>query len=1013
MFSYTSTSTKTSGTPRAAHIALARLKHHPGSYTLTGIGIVLASFFVTLILLGVQAIGPTYNRSTNLLYSKTDALTYIEPYAPAIPGEASSPRASLTPSSTSPSASPVASEQYEASASASLSPRPEASEQRTVDALASASTVPSPNSYSAGYNRADQEAHAENTLRALHEYLTGSSRSADIRSVWEVWHMPTSISGSQRYYSEMVTLPQDSSLFPYEITGSYPSSRYEVLVPDRDPNHLIPTTVNIGDTLMLHDPEAYTAYMKQHPENTHLSDEQLAALRHEYTVVGTYHLPQSFSDHYGLFVGTDSYSMKDPVAYYGATLDMVALSLNSGADSAAIARINHGMSSILPNTTLYDGHNHFMSYSQLELESQSRGLQLYGSFGAGALIFGLITLLVACFMIASTFQTLLAQRSREFALLRTLGADQKSLVEMVLIEALLLGVLASALGVGAAYALAAWVPSWDPRIVVSLSPLAGVVIFPVLVGSVVLAALRPARAAASLSPVEGTKEHSAKAPGKISRIVIVLVALGAAVSFIISRVIARENPTPIPVQIPNNLSILWGALSLLLLIVLIFMAARYILPVINRLWQMIPGIGMGAPALLVRSQMASQRDRQLGAGRALLLGALLVSLVLTGKSMVVATVDTIQRTSPEMSASFGYQVSNSHADSAESYRASLEDRERQAAAFADSARTIAGVNAVAILRPIAYVPSKVHDATGYDYMPLPVYALTQEQIKALFPGAGATLSDNQALLVQSSYQPLIPVQELTVRGSRSEQKFTVIRDSQVLFDEPSLIITPNSARALSGDDTVTFEPTQLGLDSGSNRYPAVIRVAVRVTTDLSPEEESRVVNQLDAIRGNGYWFNSRIGMPGNNRASGVREQTQQSLDQSALIALVLLAIAALIALLSIINTMMLSVHQRRTEYGLLRALGLRASSLMRMVLVEALCISLSAVTLGLFAGTVIAAGALRTLLSTTVPIVYALPWGDYLLLLGLGVLVALLSAAGPMRTALKLTPIDALQDTKA
>ncbi|MDO5750996.1 MAG: FtsX-like permease family protein [Rothia sp. (in: high G+C Gram-positive bacteria)] len=998
MFSYTSTSTKNSGTPRAAHIALARLKYHPGSYTLTGIGIVLASFFVTLILLGVQAIGPTYNRSSNLLYSKTDALTYITPQTPLAPGEASRPRASLSPS---------------AIPSASAAGSVAASEQPSMDAVVSASAASSPNPYPAGYNHAEQETQAANTLRALHEYLTGSSRSSDIRSVWEVWHIPIGLSGTQRYYSDMLTLPQDSSLFPYEVTGSYPTSRYEVLIPDRDPNHLLPATVNIGDTLMLHDPEAYNTYLTQHPESTTISDELFAQLRHEYKVVGTYHLPQTFSDRYGLFVGTDSYSMKDPVAYYGISLSMVALSLNSGMDSAAISRINQGMSSIMPDTTIFDGNNHFISYSQMELDSQARGLMLYGSFGAGALIFGLITLLVACFMIASTFQTLLAQRSREFALLRTLGADQKSLVEMVLIEALLLGVLASGLGVGAAYALAAWVPSWDPRVVTSLSPLAGVVIFPVLVGSVVLAALRPARAAASLSPVEGTKEHSAKAPGKLSRIFLILVGLGAAVSFIVSRVIARANPTALPAQLPNNLSILWGAVSLLLLIVLIFMAARYILPVINRLWQMIPGIGMGAPALLVRSQMASQRDRQLGAGRALLLGAMLVSLVLTGRSMVMATVDNIQRTNPEMSASFGYQVTDSPGTDVQSYRASLQERERQADAFADSARAIEGVNAVAALRPVAYVPSKIYDAAGYDYMPLPVYALSREQMRALFPGASASPAEGQALLAASSYQPLTPVQELTVRGSRSEQKFTVIRDSQVLFDEPSLIITPESARTLSGDDYVTFEPEQLGLDNSSARYPTTIRVVVRVATTLSPEEESRVVDQLDAIRGKGYWFNSRIGMPGQNRASGVREQTQQSLDQGALIALVLLAIATLIALLSIINTMMLSVHQRRAEYGLLRALGLRASSLMRMVLVEALCISLSAVTLGLLAGTVIAAGALRTIISTSLPVVYALPWSDYLLVLGLGVLIALLSAAEPMRMALKLTPIDALQDTKA
>ena len=64
------------------------------------------------------------------------------------------------------------------------------------------------------------------------------------------------------------------------------------------------------------------------------------------------------------------------------------------------------------------------------------------------LSFGVLALFVAALVIANTFQVLVAQRRRTLALLRTIGAKKGQLYTSVLMEAGLLGLIASVLGVG-------------------------------------------------------------------------------------------------------------------------------------------------------------------------------------------------------------------------------------------------------------------------------------------------------------------------------------------------------------------------------------------------------------------------------------------------------------------------------------------------------------------------------------------------------------------------------------
>lgn len=157
-----------------------------------------------------------------------------------------------------------------------------------------------------------------------------------------------------------------------------------------------------------------------------------------------------------------------------------------------------------------------------ELAEQNAGGE--GLLSAGLLIFGLVSLLVAALVIYNAFRILLAQRLREVALLRCVGATRRQVMADILTESLVLGLAASVAGLGLGTALAAAVNSGGVALTataVAASLATGTV---VTIGAALLPALaasRTAPVAALTAPPDGTVR------GRKAR-VIAAVLLGAA-----------------------------------------------------------------------------------------------------------------------------------------------------------------------------------------------------------------------------------------------------------------------------------------------------------------------------------------------------------------------------------------------------------------------------------------------------------------------------------------------------
>lgn len=184
------------------------------------------------------------------------------------------------------------------------------------------------------------------------------------------------------------------------------------------------------------------------------------------------------------------------------------------------------------------------------------------------LVFGYVALLVGSFVIFNTFQILVAQRRRELALLRAVGAHGRQVLGTVIAEAFAVGLVASALGIGAGILLALGLRALLSSLGFRL-PVEGLVVQPstfvvgVLAGIAVTvaAALVPAWRAARIPPIaalsEGTLERRTRSPG---RVVLGLVVLVAALVSLGQGLRSTGNPAVYGVGIAGALTLVAFAL---------------------------------------------------------------------------------------------------------------------------------------------------------------------------------------------------------------------------------------------------------------------------------------------------------------------------------------------------------------------------------------------------------------------------------------------------------------------
>lgn len=580
-----------------------------------------------------------------------------------------------------------------------------------------------------------------------------------------------------------------------------------------------------------------------------------------------------------------------------------------------------------------------------------------GFFRTALLVFAGISLFVGSFVIANTFSIVTAQRTRELALLRALGATRRQVTASVLLEAGIVGLLASAVGVGAGVGIGAGLrvlleafgvdlPGTGlqvrPRTVV-VSLLAGTVV--TLVASVV-----PARRAGRVAPVEALREGLAMpSEGSFRR----RVALGTAVT------VGGLLPLGYGLSgASSRAAELVGAGA-----ALVFLGVASLSPLVARPAARLlgrPVAGLGIPARLGRENAMRNPRRTAATASALMIGLALVTMV------------TILSASLE--ASFTRALE-------ETLRADLTVSAANFTPFspevAERIRAVPEVDAVSEFRQGAF---RYRGRTGFVTAVDPG---TIERVASLdiVEGSVSSLARGRVLVFEgvAGKHGLREGDTITLSfASVGPRRFVV----GGLYGEDRLV----------GDWVVSIETFERLFTEQLDTF-----VLVRGAEGVSPHVLQRAVSAAVA---------DFPGLDVQDQAA-FREKQAGFVDQLLGLVTALLLLAVIIALAGIANTLGLSVLERTREIGLLRAVGMTRRQVRSMVRWESVIIAAFGAVLGLVVGLGFGVALQRALAAEGLTEL-AVPWARLGVSVVLAGLAGLLAAMGPARKAARLDVLEAV-----
>ncbi|GGJ24174.1 ABC transporter permease [Streptomyces brasiliensis] len=579
------------------------------------------------------------------------------------------------------------------------------------------------------------------------------------------------------------------------------------------------------------------------------------------------------------------------------------------------------------------------------------------SMKQGLLVFAGIALFVGTFIIANTFTMLVAQRTKELALLRAVGASRRQVTRSVLIEAFVVGLIAAVTGLVAGAGIGAGLRSLIGSFGATVpdGPLVitpGTVLAALAVGILVtmLAAWLPGRRAAKIPPVAAMSSLHAKATTKSLVLRNTLGALFSAAG--IAVVLAATTMNSSDGQGPMGL----GA-------VLLIIGVFILTPLLSR-----PLIAAAAPVLRafgVSGKLARQNSVRNPRRTAATASALMIGLTLiTGMTVLAGSLQhSIDRmASAAIKADYVVSMANGNELSP------------------DVGRTLEETAGVTASSPLRNAPARIDRETEY---------LTGVDGGTIGKLTDLTVDDGSFKV--GGTQVVVDEDTATSHGWRVGSDFTAgYEDGRKERLTVAGVYEGNEMIRGIMLDNATLSPHQTD--------PADMQIMVKTADGASAATKDKLEKAL-----------------GSNPAVRVQSKKDISNEIARSFTLVLnmlyglLAMAVIVAVLGVINTLAMSVFERSQEIGMLRAIGLDRKSVKRMVRLESLVISLFGGVLGVGLG-VFFGWAAGQLLGTKMPTYeLVLPWTRMGIFLLLAAAVGVLAALWPARRAARLNMLAAIK----
>jgi putative ABC transport system permease protein len=581
------------------------------------------------------------------------------------------------------------------------------------------------------------------------------------------------------------------------------------------------------------------------------------------------------------------------------------------------------------------------------------------------LAFGGIALFVGSFVIANSLSITIAQRTRELATLRTLGANRRQVLNLIFVESLVMGVLASIVGLFLGLGLAKLLFKLFDAVGFTL-PNSGLVfgtktiVISLLVGIVVtlIASMRPAFRATRVQPIAAVREGATLPPSRFARYrsvgSSVLTALGFA-ALLVGLFVPNLGTTQVLLYM--------GLGALLIFIGVSLLSVRFIGPLAWTLGWPATRIG-GTAGSLARDNARRNPQRTASTASALMIGLALVTLV---SVLAAGIVQSFRGAVNDIWHNADYAIT------------AQNNFTPIPAAVADAAAKSPVVQAVGNVRTgeaLAFGSSFF--ATAVNPAGATMFNLSWVRgSNATLATLGANGAFTDKGYAKSHHLHVGSPIDLTF-ASGAHKTFML----KGIFDPPT-------GGSPFGSVTISQEAWDAENANPQNLY-SFVRVKggesdaaqAALEKSLAPYPNSKVQTRQQFI---------------DNQISG--------LNSILNILYVLLALSVIVSLFGIVNTLVLTVFERTREIGMLRAIGMTRRQVRRMIRHESVITALIGGVLGIVLGIVL--GGL--LVARVDFIVFTLPVVSLIVFAVMTVVVGILAAIFPARRAARLNVLQALQ----
>jgi putative ABC transport system permease protein len=578
--------------------------------------------------------------------------------------------------------------------------------------------------------------------------------------------------------------------------------------------------------------------------------------------------------------------------------------------------------------------------------------------------FGGIALFVGSFVIANTLAITVAQRMRELATLRTLGASRRQVLGSVVLEAFAVGIIGSIIGLFLGLAIAVGLKVLLDATGFEL-PSGGIVfatrtiVVSLAVGTLIalLASLRPALRATRIEPIAAVREGAVMPRSRFARYALPTAAtvVGAAVALFSYGVFA--DGVDIKARL---LALVAGVLFLFVGVAMV--ASRFVRPLAFLLGA--PGARFGGTAgSLARQNAVRNPARTASTAAAVMIGLALITFVaVIGEGLRSSFTSSVNEL---FVADYAITAGNN----------ALTNKAAQAAAKTP------GVEVVSEIRGgDGKLAGKSIQVSGVDGNATKVVDVTwsngSSRIPAQLGRNGAFIGDRYA--DDHSFSVGSPLIVTTPTGK------TLHLHVAGIFDQPN-------GGSPFGDVSISKSTFDDSFANHDNQY-----TLLNVRGDPSDENSARLKQALTAFP------NAEV-----ETRDEFKNGQLSDLKTMLNILYVLLGLSVIVSMFGVINTLVLSVFERTREIGMLRAVGMTRRQVRRMIRHESIVTALIGAALGMAIGIFLA--GLTSLALSGYGVVFAIPYKSLAAFVAVAILAGMLAAILPARRASRLNVLEALQ----